>query len=340
MNVLGFVREPKQDAMSAIEYYRCYLPLREVDRHDNDIEAMALGPVEIAEMIDETVGIDVYHWPRMSYGDCEEFIAEVHRRGGKFVIDSDDDLTGDYRLVFDSGEAFKNVLAHADYVTCTTQALADHLAQYTQRPPVVLKNCIDVDWFEEVASRGHRGTEGLTIGFSGTPTHWGDWYLPAVPFWRIARDFDVTPLLHGEVPRYLTFAAPEDRLKQLGGVPFAIYPVLLNQFDIVLCAVDPNDEFNSGKSAIKALECMAVGAVPICSRFGPYIELQAAGAPIVLVAENTRDAWYEAMRDLIEDEERRLQLRAAGRSWVRENRDMTRTGYKQWEAFYRGICTS
>lgn len=296
-----------------------------------------MGPEQLVEVIDEAMYIDVYHWPRMSHGDCEEFIAEVHRRGAKFIIDSDDDLTENYKLVSGHGDAFKKVLSHADYVTCTTPALSKELGRYTQKPPVVLRNHIDVDWFESVASKAKRVVPGLTIGFSGSPTHWGDWYLPAVPFQRIIRDFDVVPILHGEAPRYLKFAAPAKRLVQLAGVPYALYPILLSQFDIVLCAVDANDKFNSGKSAVKPLEAMAVGAVPICSKFGLYIEIAEAGAPIVIIEENTRDGWYEAMADLITNEAKRLDLQSKGPDWVKENRDMCRSGYKQWTDFYRSL---
>lgn len=343
MKVVGYIKNTSMDKMSAVQYYRGFLPLREVHRHDNQIEAYILDGESLAATIEKegpvefATDIDVFHWSRMSHGDCEAFVEEIHRRGAKFVIDSDDDLTEEFKLVTGHGEAFKNVLAHADYVTCTTPALAAHFGQWTQRSPVVLRNCIDVDWFAETASKAQRVVPGLTIGFTGSPTHWGDWYIPAVPLQRIARDFDIVPLLHGEMPRYMRFVASEEQLVVLGGVVYSLYPILLKQFDIVLCAVDPDDEFNSGKSAVKALECMAVGAIPICSRFDPYIELAEAGAPIVLVEENTRDAWYEAMRSLIEGEECRLQLRAAGADWVRENRDMCRDGYKRWEDFYRSI---
>jgi glycosyltransferase involved in cell wall biosynthesis len=250
------------------------------------------------------------------------------------VLDSDDDLTEDYRLVSGRGEEFRQVLREVDYVTVSTSPLANHFAQYTRKPPVILHNCIDSEWMTTVADKGKRLIEELTIGFSGSPTHWGDWYLPAVPFARIGRDFpEITLLLHGSCPRYLSLAAEKTSLVRLGDVPFVIYPVLLSQFDIVLCAVDVRDEFNAGKSAIKALECMALGVVPICSRFGPYLDLEAAGAPVVVVEEESRDGWYEAMRSIIRYEDRRKWLKGKGPVWVRERRDMA-TGYRQWADFF------
>jgi len=339
MKVVGYIRDTTWDKMLAVWYYRSFLPLREIDRHDNGIEGHILDAEKVMGMDDGAYpDFDVYHWPRMSHGDAEAFVEELHRRGGKFVIDSDDDLTEEYRIVSGHGEGFKKVISLADYVTVTTPALAERLGQYTQKPPVVLRNCVDVDWMVREAAKARRMIPGLTIGFTGSPTHWGDWKTAALSLQRIVRDYDVVPVMLGDdLPRYLNWIAHKDRLVHLGGVPFSIYPVLLSQFDAVLCAVDVEDKFNVGKSAVKALECMALGIVPICSQFDPYLDLHKAGAPVIIVEEESRAGWYEAMADLVGDEEKRLALEAAGPGWVKANRDMCRGGYRQWDDFYRSI---
>jgi len=342
MKVLGFTRGTKKDEMDGPQYYRTYLPLREVHRHDNDVETAVVNQTDVAAKTDEEMGgFDIYMMARMyQENDCELFVKTCHGLGGKVVLDSDDDLTETYRLVSNRGAEFKEVLGVVDYVTVSTQPLADLFSQWTQKPPIVLKNCVDVGWMTEIASKARRLVEGLTIGFSGSPTHYIDWYLPAVPFQRICRDFDVVPVLHGETPRYLKYC--DDAPVMLGGVPFAIYPVLLRQFDILLCAVSLDDEFNAGKSAVKAIEAMALGVVPICSRFGPYMELAEQGAPVVIIEEESRDGWYEAMANTIRmfDDERFAELRTRGPEWVKANRDMCKTGYKQWEEAYREIADS
>jgi len=258
--------------------------------------------------------------------------------GAVVVLYTDDDLTETYKLVSGHGEDFKVALGKVDYATVATQPLGDLCSQYTKRPPVVLRNHVDVEWMQEIASKARRLVEGLTIGFSGSPTHWGDWRTPSVPLQRIVRDFDVTAVLHGEMPRYMKYVADRDTLIELGGVPFAAYPALLKQFDVVLCAVDTRDRFNDGKSDVKALECMAIGVVPICSRFGPYMALHAAGAPVVIVEEETQDGWYEAMRRVAAPpKEYREDLASRGPAWVLEHRDMRVSGHKLWAEFYRSI---
>jgi len=337
MKILGFTRGTKLAEMDAVQYYRTYLPLREIHRHDNGISAEIFSQKNVAGMTDDELGgRDVYTMCRMYHEDAQEFLDEIHRQGGIFVLDSDDDLTEDYKLVSARGEEFKKVLSLVDYVTVSTPALADRFAQFTREKPTVLYNHVDVDWMVKISSKAKRMIDGLTIGFSGSPTHWGDWRMPSVPFAKILREYDVQGVLHGEVPRYLTYAAKD--LIRLGGVPYAIYPVVLSQFDIVLCAVDRDDPFNAGKSAVKALEAMAVGAVPICSRFGPYMDLYDAGAPVVIIEEDTADGWYEAMHELVRFAPRRLALQNWGPAWVREHRDMARTGYEQWAQFYNEIA--
>lgn len=336
MNVLGIAREADPTALDGPAYYRSYLPLREVNRQAEGIEARMVAASVLEDCTDDMLsGVDIITMARMYHEDCEEFIAEVHRRGGVLVLDSDDDLTETYKLVSGRGEEFKQVLGMVDHVTTSTQPLADLFSQYTQRGPVVLQNHVDSAWMRAVANPARRLTDELTIGFTGSPTHWGDWRLPAVPFAAVLRDYSVRGILHGEVPRYLTFTAQD--LIRIDGVPYVIYPIVLSQFDIVLCAVDIHDEFNVGKSAIKALECMALGIVPICSQFGPYLELAKAGAPVVVVAEESQDGWFEAMRDVVRESEWREWLAAQGPAWVAEHRDMVNGGWEQWAEFYRSI---
>lgn len=343
MNVLGYIRDSDPSKIDAVHYYRIIAPLRAVHRHDNGITTVVGSFADFMEATEEEIGHqDVYTLCRsMGFADASdvaEYVDEIHRRGGLVVLDSDDDLTETYKMVSGRGDAFKEALGLVDYATVATPPLAELLGQYTKAPPVVLRNCVDAEWMQKVAGDGRRLVEGLTLGFSGSPTHWGDWYLPAVPFARIGKDYpDVTLVLHGQCPRYLGFADQQATLLKLGGVPFSMYPILLSQFDIVLCAVDSRDEFNDGKSAIKAIECMALGIVPICSRFKPYMELEEAGAPVVIVPEDTRDAWYETMRVLVQPDGYREALSAAGPEWVAENRDMVNSGYKQWESFFRSV---
>jgi glycosyltransferase involved in cell wall biosynthesis len=334
--VLGFTRGTGWDALDGPQYYRSYLPLREMNRAANGIEAHIVSHDDIENATDEVLsGRDVYMMARMYNENIEPVMDLVHSWGAKFVLDSDDDLTDTYRLVSGRGEEFKKVLSMVDHVTVSTQPLADLFSQWSQEPPTVLPNHVDTSWMLSVASQAKRAFNGFSIGFSGSPTHWQDWYLPAAPLQRIAREYDVVPIVHGEGPRYLNYLG--DNTIYLGGVPFAVYPMLLAQFDAVLCAVDHQDDFNTGKSNVKALECLSIGVLPVCSQFPPYAQLRDEGAPVIIIEEESRDGWYEAMRWVVENQEQAKALAATGMAWVKERYDMCHTGHTLWSSFYDGI---
>lgn len=342
MKIFSYVKVDNLREIDGTQYYRQVLPMKAVNDFADGIRVQCTTQGEIdtihsSQGMDAVelrmLGHDIYAYPRMIHKDIEPFLKAVHAQDAVMVMDADDDLTEDFRLVSGRGAEFKKVLGLVDYVTTSTQPLADHLSQYTKEPPTVLLNHVDVSWMQSV---GRRIVYGLTIGFSGSPTHWGDWYLPAVPFARICEEYEVMPLLHGDMPRYLKYVAKHPL--EMGGVPYIQYPSALRNFDILLCAVDGSDPFNVGKSSVKALEAMSVGAVAICSRFKPYMDLAEQGAPVVVIEEESRDGWYEAMRGVVTDEDRREWLQEQGPGWVEEHRDIS-SGYKQWEDFFRKIHT-
>lgn len=332
MKVFGILRT--LESIEPVNYYRTYLPL--VAMSNNGIEVSMLDRLiagkhltgEIKDM--DTKDFDIYTTCRMYTGDHKAVLKVIHDWGGLYVFDSDDDLTEDYRLVGGRGRHFKRVLADADYVTVSTPELAARFDSLTQNPPVVLENYIDAHPFSVAACSAKRIYAGITVGFSGTKTHWGDWYIPAVPWKRIINTLpQVTGLVHGNsLPGYLSWAEPQ----AIPRCPYAEYPTALAQFDILLCAVDLDDEFNVGKSAIKAIEAMAAGVVPLCSPLPSYIRLAEAGAPVIIV-ENTRSAWYDAMFDLIMDPERLKNLKQLCAPWVRDNKDI-KVGYVHWVNAY------
>lgn len=336
MRILGYAREGLAN-MSGTSYYRTYLPMREIHKHDNGINAQCIG-ADALKICPEDVleGRDIYYMNRLYTLDgLTQFLDRIHDMGAVVVFDADDDLTEHYRLVSGRGREFKEVLSMVDYVTCSTEPLATLFSEYTKVPATALRNFVDSEWMTDQAGKAKRMVKGITMGFSGSPTHYIDWYIPSVPFQWICQKYPVTGVLHGEVPRYLKYA--QEDILEFSGVPFSMYPTILSQFDILLCAVNTSDQFNDGKSWVKALEAMAVGAVPICSRFTPYMQLAAMGAPVVIVEEESRDGWFDAMDSLLADPDRLSALKAAGPGWVRANADMVHGGYLEWEAYFRSI---
>lgn len=335
MKILGMIKDWSD--LNGPGYYRAFLPLRELERQAEDISVECFDVSAMMNMDDETLGgRDVYYMVRMYHADAHLFVAEVHRRGGQVVLDCDDDLTETYRLVSGHGTDFQIALAAVDWVTVSTQPLADFLGEFTRRPPVVIPNQIDTEWFIETAAKvPSRDFEGLTIGFAGTSTHHGDWMQAALALRQIADDDRVYPLLLGNMPKYMNYLTTGKH--RIRAVPFHLYPMFLKMFEILLCAVNVNDHFNDGKSGIKAIEAMTLGVVPICSQFPPYQALADAGAPVVIVEEESVMGWAQAIFDLKQDTERRLFLGLAGPEWVKAHRDIKYDNWRNWDHFFRGV---
>lgn len=114
----------------------------------------------------------------------------------------------------------------------------------------------------------------------------------------------------------------------LKSVPYFEYPGMMRQFDIVLCWVDMADPFNAYKSPIKALEAMAVGAIPVCSPTTYYKEAVPAGTGIIV-----EDGDFEgAVLKLVENEKERHARSLACFRYVQQFDIANR--WQEWETAY------
>lgn len=351
MEILAFLNN---QAPKAYEYYRVFLPMWAVDKYCDDIEVQFIDSMQpLFFNTEQTEGYDYYAMSRMYGKGTEEFVNLVHDTGAQILWDTDDDLTDEARLVSGYGEVFKEALRFADRVTVTTPKLAERLSRFTRYGPTVIPNYIDSLWMQESAASVQRFVPGLTVGFAGTMSHWGDWYVALKAFKHIAEYDHVQPLTLGYWPPYFD-VIPGIRIER---VPMPGYPGMLKQFDVLLCALDTeepgpawqpkyepaggNYQWNEGKSAVKALEAMALGVVPMCSDIPAYRELHEAGAPIVLV-EGTQDEihneWVVMLEWLVSDTETRKRLSDAGPAWVAEHRDIRNTGWQLWATYLRGLA--
>jgi glycosyltransferase involved in cell wall biosynthesis len=345
MKALGFLRFLGEYGVSPVSYYRVGLPLKALDeftKHEavtyDQIGLYNMFSMALKEGMDpaETItGYDVYVISRLYRDDgAEEYIEDVHSRGGMVVFDTDDDLTEEYRHLDGRGDEFSNMLSRVDLVTVSTPYLANRMEKYAGHRPVVLPNHVDFGWFAQSSLLREKQHPGLNVGVIGTQTHYDDWKCLEEPFARLSEEYDVNVLTAGFEPDYL------EQYTHIEGVPYKVYPQLMREFDIVCCALDPEDGFNLSKSAIKALEAMASarrlsngkigGAVPVCTDMTLYRRAVNDGHNGVLV---DNDGWYEALKALIEDEKTRNRIAYQGHKWVRDNRDI-RDGYRLWKRAY------
>ena len=349
-SVLAFVRtQGKEGMVPPVQFYRAWLPMKALKRYSSKFDVEIYTQRQLAEVFSMTgnkledglIGRDIYVMARMYHdsGDgVDESIEALHEGGGKVVFDTDDDLTGEHRQ-FGGETGFIKTMSSADIVTTSTKYLADRMAKYTRMPPIVLPNHLDTKWFGEVSAQTKKHWSGLTVGFVETTTHTNDWGYPVEALIRLSKEHNITVMAAGYVPPALK-VIPD--LKTIKPVPYANYPAMMRQFDIVCCSLDPDDQFNKSKSSIKSLEAMSarrmengrmIGAVPVCTDMLVYNSVVKNGKTGLLVDNND---WYGALKELITNRDRRLRIGQAGLKFVRKYYDIRR-GYRLWERAYSRI---
>jgi len=324
--------------VSACEYYRAVMPLHYLQQ----------GPWQ-------TLSCTLQEWMRRSASsaplrkptiliaprietDKIEALEKLRASTPYIVYETDDNLTNKYRIV--SALPIEHFARAADLITVTTPHLAKVMSVYG--PTKVLPNFIDPKVTGiHYKNDDPRYSNEVRILLSGTASHYGDWkqVLPALEY--ILKKFtNAHVTIAGFHPDYLSGIDP----LRVSYEPFHSYPgymKLIYEHDIVLCPIDTEDKFNLSKSAIKAIEGMAVarnvnghvgGAVPIASN-SPVYRRAVTRATGRLVEP---DGWTEALVELIENKRERERLSVAGHAWVMKNRNIN-TGWKLWHKAYTAL---
>jgi len=112
-------------------------------------------------------------------------------------------------------------------------------------------------------------------------------------------------------------------------VPFDSFYVVLSQLDAYIgLAPLTTLPFNKSKSNLKFLEYSYQGIATVASDFGPYAGTIEDGETGLLVRDN-RD-WYNAIRNLIDDEAEHDRLVKNAKKFVENHYDI-RENYKLWK---------
>jgi glycosyltransferase involved in cell wall biosynthesis len=189
--------------------------------------------------------------------------------------------------------------------------------------------------------------DGVTIGLSGSTTHYHDWkvlkdVLPQI----LSNDygFPVRLMLTGFHPDYFRELPDTDYIDAL---PYQQYVEMVRASDIVLAPVDPEDAFNYSKSPLKALEGMGAtryistdvpaGAAVIATDTVTYNTAIKAGKTGLLV-KHTPEMWYNAIDSLLRNELLRTQLQLSAHAWVWKHNDISKR-WLDWQSAYRQILS-
>ena len=324
--VLGLLPENK---VTAVSYIRMTGPMSYLRRKGYPVDWMTYTAAR--ELARQHAGISVYDvfvFPRAgdAYGKLCLLFEKLAKAGKCVIWETDDDYTNQYRQVIDADTIAPMRMATA--LTVSTLHLKKRCGEYTDKPVYLLQNTIDIEFWKQAS--GRRELAGVTVGLVGTHTHYDDWIIVKDALYQIARDYpEVRFVVGGFLPDYLedlpglTFIPP---------APYPKYPHMVRQVDIGLCPLVGDDEFNKSKSAVKALEYWAGGAVPIASRCSVYEPVIQEGKTGFL-CDNSTSAWYERIGTLIEDRVCRKTMQVAGWRWLRGKRSMAVNCQFWWDTY-------
>jgi glycosyltransferase involved in cell wall biosynthesis len=302
-----------------------------------------LGPERFATVVAMT---ELFVFPRLYVRNDEELEATrkifdfIHRCGKKIVYEVDDDYTNTYRTVHD-GDSI-SVAKMADAITVTTPYLGEMMTRLTKRKHYILPNMLDPALWKD-APAPERKTDKVVIGLTGSSTHGGDWRVLETVMPKILDELGdrVHFVIGGYHPEYMSELP---NTEYLPAVPYQIYSQLIRSCDIVLAPVDPDDKFNDGKSAIKAIEGQGAareldgqqaGACVIATHNKVY-SLDIKDGKTGFLVHHKPESWYNAICQAILDSSLRkeIQYNAFRRTW--KQRDISK-GAALWGKAYLSI---
>lgn len=247
-------------------------------------------PRMVYEVDDDLWNVDV-----TNAGAYKWFIQGVNEQGEKHNV----------------GPNLRRNIAAADYVTCTTEPLANILRIFNPNVHVIpnyLPRWV-LDW-----ERPHR--DELTIGWGGSGTHGMDWdhngpqikrYLnrSKVPFRLIGGNLTQAQVQLGLSMENISATgwrqSVEDYWKTI-------------DYDIGVIPLKPH-VFNQSKSHIKFLENAALGIPTVAADCGPYSNAIKHGETGFLVKRDHE--WGKYLHALVNDEAMREEIGANAKAWAR-----------------------
>jgi hypothetical protein len=192
-------------------------------------------------------------------------------------------------------------------VTVTTEPLADRVRQWNPNVHVV-PNAVP-DWL--LNRRPQQRDDGtITLGWGGSPTHKMDWEEHGEP---IRRFLDVHPQaeIHCIGNNYARMMGlPQERIRFTPWV--ANVETYLHTIDYHIGIAPLRDHiFNQSKSALKVIECGALGIPVVASDVGPYRDYVQDGITGYLVRGDRE--WARYLSALANDSDLRAAMGVAAR---------------------------
>jgi len=232
----------------------------------------------------------------------------------------------DYHFVMEE------LIRRCDAVQTTCRALSDcyhHLNANSFLFPNVIAEV-------KTRSSNHAGSKIITIGWGGSARHYADLahYASAINDW-VLKHSDVRLAIMGSKKIQTLFRKlPSNQLLIHNPGSLGEYLSFLDELDIGIAPLLAT-EFNACRSDVKYLEYASREVLPLCSRFGPYIELGGNGERILLF-ENALEL-IQHLEFLRRNPEKRRQIAQQAREWVEKHRLSHKRHWQRRAKIYRQL---
>jgi len=259
----------------------------------------------------DMVLVDRLWCPDVNPAMIEKLVKQVQQAGARLVYALDDDFLaldscGAPRFTVERRESVRLLLQEAHQVLVTTVELGRSLETYNPHV-VVLPNMLD----ERLLLGGRLPTpfaeRRLVIGYMGTTTHDDDLLLILPALKHLARTYPgklefqlIGGVAHSETWELLTDLPLRVLHLDPAEGEYPLFMLWLTgqiRWDIALAPLVDNT-FNRCKSDVKFLDYGAIGAAGIYSRMPAYTG-SVLHRETGWLAENTAEAWIEALETLI-----------------------------------------
>ncbi|MGX1976993.1 glycosyltransferase family 4 protein [Streptomyces kronopolitis] len=288
-------------------YYRINLPMRGLESLGHAAANGLQVPVEVCDSPDTIVV------GQRICGPASRFWQELASQDRKIVYDLDDDLWNVDATSTASPLCTPEVIADvqrnievATVVTVSTAPLAERVAVWNSNVHVV-PNAVP-DWL--IDHQPQPRDDRITIGWGGTDTHNMDIEQIASQLRRFIQrnpgaEFHCIGSDYGSWMRLR-----EDRTRFTPWVPGIDAFLRTIDYHIGIAPLRPHI-FNQSKSALKAMECGALGIPVVASAVRPYEDYVRHGETGYLVRRDHE--WGQYLRALTEDADLRISMGLAAR---------------------------
>lgn len=239
-------------------------------------------------------------------------------------------MKGEDRKTYDDGVIrMGKTLKMCDYVITTTTAMAREIKSSFGIETYINRNVASERMVElslDAISKAKKNSQRIVIGYlSGSITHNPDFELIKDPLLRIMEQYSNVEL---EIVGYLDlpkeFDKYKDRIKTRAFGDWQALPTIISGLDINLAPL-AQSVFNEAKSENKWVEAALCKVPTVASDFGAFKEMIKNGKTGFLC--NSGDEWFEAIKTLIENKEKREEVASAAHEYVLKNCVTTYTGF-------------